>query len=126
MSSIFEDLSGLLSSSVTKDLGKAVGLKPDLVTKGVGVIGPLVTSALASKASTPSGQADLMQLLPKDGVTSVLGNLAKSVTGGGGTDIVSTILGTGGGAVGATLDRALGFKASALLPVVMRPSSHGV
>jgi hypothetical protein len=118
MPSIFEDLSGLLSSSVTKDLGKAVGLKPDLVTKGIGVVGPLVTAALANKASTPSGQSDLMNLLPKDGVTSILGNLAKSVTGGG-TDALSSILGTGGGAVGATLDRALGFKASALLPAVL-------
>ena len=119
MASIFEDLSGLLSSSVTKDLGKAVGLKPDLVTKGMAVIGPLVTSALANKASTPAGQAELMNLLPKDGVTSILGNLAKSVTGGAGTDMLSSILGSGAGAVGATLDRALGFKASALLPVVM-------
>ena len=118
MPSIFEDLSGLLSSSVTKDLGKAVGLKPDLVTKGIGVIGPLVTAALANKASTPSGQTALMQLLPKDGVASILGNLAKSVTGGG-TDALSTILGSGAGAIGTTLDRALGFKASALLPVVM-------
>ena len=119
MASIFEDLSGLLSSSVTKDLGKAVGLKPDLVTKGMAVIGPLVTSALANKASTPAGQTELMNLLPKDGVTSILGNLAKSGTGGGGTDMLSSILGSGAGAVGATLDRALGFKASALLPVVM-------
>jgi len=121
MPSIFEDLSGLLSSSVTSELGKSVGLKPDLVAKGVGVIGPLVTAALAKKASTPSGQTDLMQLLPKDGVTSILGNLAKGATGGaaGGTDMLSSILGNGAGAVGATLDRALGFKASALLPVVM-------
>jgi uncharacterized protein DUF937 len=118
MPSIFEDLSGLLSSSVTKDLGKAVGLKPDLVTKGIGVIGPLVTAALANKASTPSGQTALMELLPKDGVPSILGNLAKSVTGGG-TDALSTILGSGAGAIGTTLDRALGFKASALLPAVM-------
>jgi len=118
MPSIFEDLTGLLSSSVTKDLGKSVGLKPDLVGKAVGVVGPLVTAALASKASTPSGQTELMQLLPKDGVASIIGNLAKSVTGGG-TDALSSILGSGAGAAGATLDRALGFKASALLPAVI-------
>jgi hypothetical protein len=118
MPSIFEDLTGLLSSSVTKDLGKSVGLKPDLVGKAVGVVGPLVTAALANKASTPSGQTELMQLLPKDGVGSIIGNLAKSVTGGG-TDTLSSILGSGVGAAGATLDRALGFKASALLPAVM-------
>jgi hypothetical protein len=120
MSSIFEDLSGLLSSSVTKDLGKSVGLKPDLVTKGIGVVGPLITAALANKALTASGQTEVMQLLPKDGTASLLGNLVKSVTGGGGgTDMLSSIFGSGSGAVGATLDRALGFKASALLPVVM-------
>jgi len=118
MASIFEDLTGLLSSSVTKDLGKSVGLTPDQVGKGVGVIGPLVTAALANKASTPSGQTELMELLPKDGVASIVGNLAKSVSGGG-ADALSSILGTGAGAVGATLDRALGFKASALLPAVM-------
>lgn len=118
MPSIFEDLTGLLSSSVTKDLGKSVGLKPDLVGKAVGVVGPLVTAALANKASTPSGQTELMQLLPKDGVASIVGNLAKSVTGGG-TDALSSILGTGAGAIGTTLDRALGFKASAILPAVM-------
>ena len=118
MPSILEDLSGLLSSSVTNDLGKAVGLKPDLVSKGIVVVGPLVTAALANKASTPSGQTELMQLLPKDGGTSILGNLATSVTGGG-NDALSAILGAGAGAIGTTLDRALGFRASALLPVVM-------
>jgi hypothetical protein len=118
MATILESLTQALSSSATKDLGSAVGLKPDLVSKGLGVVGPLVTTALANKASTPGGVADLMQLLPKDGTSSLLGNLAGLIGSGVGAKAVSSIFGGGAGAIGATLDRSLGFKASSLLPIV--------
>ena len=118
MASIFEGLTQLLSPSVTKDIGSAVGLNPDLVSKGLGVVGPLITSALASKASTAGGIADVMQMLPKDGTTSLLGNLAGLVGGGGtGAKLLNSVLGGGGGAIGNALDRSLGFKASSLLPI---------
>src|SRR5688500_6083313 len=100
MATILDGLTQMLSSSVTKDIGAAVGLKPDLVSKGLGVVGPLVTTALANKASTPSGAADLMQMLPKDGTSSLLGNLSGLVGGSGaGAKILSSVFGGGTGAI---------------------------
>jgi len=115
MSTILEGLTKALSSSATRDIAKAVGLKPELVTQGMAVVGPLIATALANKASTAGGAVDLMQLLPKGGTSSLLGNPANPVDGGTGDTAVSSILGSGAGAIGATLDRALGFKASSLL-----------
>ena len=117
MASIFEGLTQLLSPSVTKDIGNAVGLKPDLVSKGLGVVGPLITTALASKTSDAGGITDVMQMLPNDGTTSLLDNLARLVGGGMGSELLDSVLGDGSGAIGSALDRSLCFKASSLLPI---------
>ena len=117
MATILDSLTQVLSSSVTQDIGKAVGLQPDLVSKGMGVVGPLITTALAQKASTAGGLADIMKLLPKDDTSSMLGNLAGLVKGGGGTALVSSIFGGGSNAVTTSLNRVLGFNASSLLSI---------
>ena len=117
MASILDGLTQALSSSVAQDIGKAVGLQPDLVSKGMGVVGPLVTTALAQKASTAGGLADIMKLLPKDDTSSMLGNLAGLVKGGGGSAVVSSIFGGGSSAVATSLNRVLGFNASSLLNI---------
>lgn len=117
MASILDGLTQALSSSVTQDIGKAVGLQPDLVSKGMGVVGPLITTALAQKASTANGLAEIMKVLPKDDTSSILGNLAGLVKGGAGTAILSSIFGGGSNAVGNSLNRVLGFNASALLNI---------
>lgn len=117
MPTILEGLTEALSSSVTQDIGKAVGLKPDLVSKGMAVIGPLITTALAQKASTPGGLSDIMKVLPKDDTSSVLGNLASLVKGGAGGSVLSSIFGGGSNAVATSLNRVLGFDASPLLKI---------
>jgi hypothetical protein len=117
MASILDSLTQVLSSSVTQDIGKAVGLQPDLVSKGMGVVGPLITTALAQKASTAGGLADIMKVLPKDDTTSILGNLAGLVKGGGGTQLLSSVFGGGSNAVTTSLNRVLGFDASSLLRI---------
>lgn len=117
MATILEGLTQALSPSATRDIGKAVGLKDDLVSKGIDVVGPLITTALANQASTAGGLADLMKLLPKEDTSAMLGNLSNLVKGGVGSAAVSSVFGSGASAVGATLDRVLGFKASSLLTV---------
>ena len=117
MASILDGLTQVLSSSVTQDIGKAVGLQPDLVSKGMGVVGPLITAALAQKASTAGGLADIMKVLPKDDTSSVLGNLAGLLKGGGSSALLSSIFGGGSNAVGNSLNRVLGFNASSLLNI---------
>ena len=117
MATLLDGFTELLSSSATRDIGKAVGLEPDLVSKGMAVVGPLLTSALAAKASSAGGLAQVTQLLPKDGLGSILGNLASLARGGGSTDMLSAAFGGGSSAIAGTLDRALGFKASSLLNI---------
>jgi len=120
MATILEAFGELLSTSAARDIGRAVGLKPDLVPKGMALAGPLITTALAKKASTSAGMADLMQLIPKDGLGSILGNLGNLgnlVRGRPGTDVTTSIFGAGSTAIGETLDRAAGFRVSLLLGI---------
>jgi len=117
MATILGSFTDLLSSSATREIGQAVGLQPDLVSKGMALAGPLITTALAKQASTSTGMADLMQLVPKDGLGSILGNLGNLVRGRPGAGAVTSIFGSGSTAIAETLDRALGFKASSLLGI---------
>jgi hypothetical protein len=117
MATMLEDLAQTFSPSFADDLGLKMGHKPDLVAKGLAVAGPLITAALASKASTPSGATGVFDMLPLGSGSSVLQNLTGLIrSGGAAPSLLSVIFGSGSGAVAGTLDRALNFKASKLLP----------
>jgi hypothetical protein len=123
MPSLLESLSQTLTPDLLSKIASATGLDTNLVTKGLSAAGPVFTGALASTASTPTGLDGLMQLIPQDGGAS-LGNLAGLLKGGASTDLLSGVFGSAGlGAVGKTLDQALGFRVSPLIgmaaPVVM-------
>jgi len=106
-----------MSPDLLGQIGKAVGLDENLVQKGMQVAGPLVTGALASKASTPSGLDSLVGLLPQgstdSGLGSIVGALAKS--GLTGAPSSSDIFGGGASAITGTISKALGFDAGSLL-----------
>jgi Bacterial protein of unknown function (DUF937) len=124
MATIPENLTQTFSPTFAEDLGLAIGYKPDLVSKGLAVAGPLLTAALANRASTPSGATGVFDMLPQGGGSSVLQNLSGLIRGGGAApSLLSAIFGSGSGAISGTLDRALNFKASRLLafaaPVVL-------
>jgi hypothetical protein len=116
-----------------------------MVQQGIKVVGPLVEGGVAKSASTPEGLDGLMQILkpPQEGAAStggsdlgglldslggedMLGSLMGMVTGqqaGGNSDMVGTLLnGLFGSdamtAIGAQLDKSLGFKVSGLIPIV--------
>jgi hypothetical protein len=123
MASLLESFSQALSPDLLKTIGGATGLDPNLVSKGLSAVGPLLTGALAGNTATPQGLDGLMKLIPADGGAS-LGNLAGLLKGGAPTELLSGIFGGSGlGAVGKTLDQSLGFKVSPLIgmaaPVVM-------
>src|SRR5215468_2329773 len=106
--SLLDSLAQSMGPDVVGQIGKVVGLDDNLVQKGMQVAGPLITGALASKASTPSGLDSLMGMLPQAGgtssglgsIASIVGSLAKSglsgapsqtdVFGGGASAITST------------------------------------
>src|SRR5215471_2652757 len=117
MASLLESLTQSFTPDIVGTLGKAGGLDGPNTSKGVGVVGPLLTSALAGSASTPSGLDSLMGMVSQVGASSTPGDLMKMVTGGAGTPMTSSLFGSGLGAVGGTLDRALGFKVSSLIPL---------
>jgi len=117
MASLFESLAQAVTPDFAGKIGKSVGLDPDLVTKGMQVAGPLVTGALASQASSPSGLDNIMKLLGSSG-NSGLGSLVSAFTGRDTADtMLSNVFGAGTSAIGATLDKTVGFKVSSLLPL---------
>jgi hypothetical protein len=125
MSSILESLSQSIPTDVVGQIGKAVGLGPELVTKGLSVVGPVITGALASKAATPSGLDSLINMLPSGGGSTGLGfgDLLGFLKPGAQKNLLGNIFGPATGAIGATLNKQLGFNAAPLLavaaPVVM-------
>jgi hypothetical protein len=118
MASLLDSVSDLLTPDVTSGIGKSTGLDKGMVVKGLAVAAPLVLGAMARRASTPSGLDGLSRLIPQDGGAG-LGNLLGMVTGGGAAPaVLAGLFGTGLGAVGGTIDRKLGFKASSLIAMV--------
>jgi len=124
MASLIETLTQSLTPDLVGQIGKSVGLENSLVNKGLGVVGPLVTGALANTAQSPLGMDGLMKLIPQTSGSSGLGSLVSMITGGGAsTNTLSGLLGPGMSAITGTLERSLGFKIGPLLgmaaPLVM-------
>ena len=119
MATLFESISQALTPEVAAQIGKVAGLDTGLVTKGMAVAAPLVGNALARQASSPTGLDSLMKMLPTSGGAG-LGSILGALTGSGSTDAMTAgLFGQGTNAIGATLDKALGFKVSPLLPLAI-------
>jgi hypothetical protein len=120
MATLFESFSQALTPEVAGQIGKIAGIDTGLVSKGMAVAGPLVAGALAKQASSPTGLDSLMNMIPASGAAG-LGSILGALTGkGGGADALTAgLFGAGTNAIGATLDKALGFKVSPLLPLAV-------
>ena len=70
MASLIESLTQSLTPDLVGQIGKSVGLDNSLVNKGLGVVGPLVTGALANTAQSPLGIDGLMKLIAQPGSSS--------------------------------------------------------
>src|SRR5262245_20108708 len=111
MASIIESFTQSLSPDLMAQIGKASGLDVSQTGKGLGVVGPLITGALASRASTPDGLGGLMSSLSQSGDSASLSSLSDVISGGGASSsMLSGLLGSGLGAMSGTIERALGFK----------------
>ena len=114
MPSFLDSLTQAFTPDVTKNIGETTRLDPELVTKGLAVVGPLVLGAMAKRAATPEGLDGLNRLLPPN-LGADLGNVLGIVAA---TSVLTGLFGTGYGAIGSTLDRRLGFKVSSLIPLI--------
>jgi|SRR5688572_10535402 len=117
MASLFETLTQSLTPDLVGQIGKSVGLDNSMVNKGLGVVGPLVTGALANTAQSPLGMDGLMKLIPQSSSSSSgLGSIVNMLTGGGASSsTLSGLFGPGLSAITGTLERTLGFKVGPLL-----------
>ena len=117
MTTLLESLAQSFNPDLLSKIASSTGLDANLVSKGLSAAGPLLTGAMANKASTPAGLDGLMNLIPTDG-GAILGNLASLVgRGGAAGSLLSGLFGNGSSAVGKTLDQKLGFNASSLLSI---------
>jgi uncharacterized protein YidB (DUF937 family) len=80
VATLFESLSEAITPDVVGQIGKTTGLDSSLVSTGLGTVGPLITGALAGRASSPQGLGGLMDMLPASGggLGSIIGSLAGS------------------------------------------------
>ena len=119
MPTILDSLASNFSPDVMGDIGKALGADTSAVSKGIGVIGPLLLSGMTRQATQPGGAESLMKLLPEGtGLFGNLGGLLSGLTGGKtGSEAspMGTLLGPGVNAIGASLSRTLGFNVTPLL-----------
>ena len=124
MASLIESLTQSLSPDLLGQIGKSVGLDNSLVSKGLGVVSPLVTGALANVSQSPLGMDSLMKLMPQTTSSTGIGSLVNMVTGSGAaSSTLSGLFGPGLSAITGTLERSLGFKVGPLIamaaPLVM-------
>ena len=118
MAMILQRLTRALSPTVIGEIAKTARLEPALTSRGMAAVGPVVVLALADKAALPGGPATVFQMLPSHG-SSLLGEFAFVARAGVPGTVLIPVLGSGIAAVGDTLDRTLGFKASSLLSVAV-------
>jgi hypothetical protein len=123
MSSILDSLASSFGSDALGDIAKALGADNSAVSKGFGVVGPLLLNGMARQATAPGGAESLMKLLPEGGggLLGSLGSLLSGLTGGaagGASDPVASLLGPGANAIGGALSRVLGFNVTPLIAMV--------
>ena len=84
MPTILDSLASSFSPDVIGDIGKALGADTSAVSKGLGVVGPLLLSGMTRQATQPGGAESLMKLLPEGtgGLLGNLGGLLSGLTGG--------------------------------------------
>jgi hypothetical protein len=131
MATILESFTGMLSGDTVGQIGKAIGVSPDLITKGMSVAGPLITMGIAKMTSTQKGMSsfsnalDKTQSIPATGSGDMMSGIMSSMDQSGGTsaDMMQGLLGNGVNAIGGTLSQKLGFNIRPILamaaPMVM-------
>jgi hypothetical protein len=114
---IIEGVTQVLSPTVVGQISAATELRPELVSRGMSIVAPVIVAALTNKLALPRGVEALMQVIPRDG-GSTLRNVDQLARGGGAVSAVRTwIFRSEAPAIGATIDRAVGYRASALFGI---------
>jgi hypothetical protein len=128
MSSILESIASQFGPDIVGKLGSALGADAGAVSKGLGVIGPLLLNGMSGMAGTPAGAGSLLKALPQTGGSGLLSGLLGNLFGGGasasGGVMMESLLGPGINAVSASISRAVGFNVAPLLSLAV-PAALG-
>jgi hypothetical protein len=120
MGSIIDSFASLLTPQVADRIGTTTGVSPNLVAKGLAVIGPIVAGLAAKSAVAPGGLRTVMNLMPSgldahaSGIDDVL---RASRDGHASSGLMNALFGAGQGSITRSLTRALGFDATSLLRI---------
>jgi hypothetical protein len=98
--SLLETFTQAFSGDRAGQIGKAVGLSPEQVERGIAVAGPVILSALVDKVSTQSGLDMLLEDLPSGGSKRIgFGDLLALLKPGTTQKLMKSVFGPGVGAV---------------------------
>lgn len=126
MPSLLESVSQAIPQDLFGHIGKAAGLTPERVAKGLGVAAPVIVGALAQKSSTANGLEHLLQLLSHQSRPAPLGaeDIGKLAKPGAQKNLLAGVFGPGLAAVTTSLNNHLGYDVTPLLaiaaPVVLQ------
>src|SRR4051794_24664928 len=84
---ILEGVTRVLSSTVLGKISVATELKTEVVSRGIGIVTPLMVAALTNKVASPRGVDALMHVLPRDGALEIR-NVDQLARGGGAASAV--------------------------------------
>jgi hypothetical protein len=122
MASLFDSLTSAINPEIVSALGKALGADTAAINQGLAAAAPLLMGSMTKMATTPTGAESLLKMLPQDtgglmggfgSLTSLISNLFSG--GPTGNSMLSSLLGPGVNAIGASLTKALGFNVTPLL-----------
>ncbi len=116
MSGILDSFTSMFTPDVNEKLSKTLGVETSQINKGLTAVGPLVLGSLAKQASTPAGASSLLNALPQETGSGLIGNLIGSIKGAGTqASMMSSLLGAGVNSIGGTISQKLGFNVRPLL-----------
>ncbi len=130
MASLLENFSSMITPELLAPAAGKLGIDPSVLSKGLGAVVPLLTSGLAKAAASPEGLKSVMSLLPAQATDDVAG-LTKSVLSSPDAAALmdkfsDTVFGGGASTATRTVDKALGFPASGLIPLVAPLVMNGI
>lgn len=121
MAGILDTFNSMIDSGLADKAGKALGIDPAHVTRGLRTIGPVALGGLAKATATPAGAGSLLRTLPEDtgSLLSNLGSLLSGDTAKRHARGLEAMFGSGTNAIGATLSEKLGFNVRPLLGIAV-------
>jgi hypothetical protein len=121
MGSTIDSFTSQLTPQVADKIASTAGVPPNLVMRGLGVIGPLVVGLAARSAGTRGGLRSVMNLLPtgldlnSPGMIDDVLRASRDAHASSG--LMGAVFGAGQGSITRSLTRTLGFDATKLLRI---------